>query len=449
MFLLAIVMDKHLIVVDIAGLEPGLISEDRTPNICSLSAKGEFARVRPVFPAVTCTSQASMLSGTYPRQHGIISNGLYDRQTHTVSFWEQSSSLVQAEKVWDIAKRGGSGRTTAVLFWQNTMYAHADIVLTPRPLHMEDRMIMWCYSRPPGLYEKISYEIGKFDLSTYWGPLASNKSSEWIGKASELVLERQKPNILFTYIPHLDYIFQREGIFPKNLKEEIRFVDNIVGNIMKKTIDLGIRDQTQFVILSEYGFSDVTSDIPINRVFREHGLLAVREIEGREYIDFEYSLAFAMVDHQVAHIYVRGTSVQQVKRILDATEGIDTVLDEEGKKLMNINHERSGDLIAISDKDRWFSYYWWFEEEKSPPFANRVDIHRKPGYDPSELFIDSKTNRIPLNGKMVKASHGRVPSLSDGAGLAVYVSDRKGINKGKEDIVDTVTIGRYINSLIK
>lgn len=449
MFLLAIVMDKHLIVVDIAGLEPGLISEDRTPNICSLSAKGEFARVRPVFPAVTCTSQASMLSGTYPRQHGIISNGLYDRQTHTVSFWEQSSSLVQAEKVWDIAKRGGSGRTTAVLFWQNTMYADADIVLTPRPLHMEDRMIMWCYSRPPGLYEKISYEIGKFDLSTYWGPLASNKSSEWIGKASELVLERQKPNILFTYIPHLDYIFQREGIFPKNLKEEIRFVDNIVGNIMKKTIDLGIRDQTQFVILSEYGFSDVTSDIPINRVFREHGLLAVREIEGREYIDFEYSLAFAMVDHQVAHIYVRGTSVQQVKRILDAIEGIDTVLDEEGKKLMNIDHERSGDLIAISDKDRWFSYYWWFEEEKSPPFANRVDIHRKPGYDPSELFIDSKTNRIPLNGKMVKASHGRVPSLSDGAGLAVYVSDRKGINKGKEDIIDTVTIGRYINSLIK
>jgi predicted AlkP superfamily pyrophosphatase or phosphodiesterase len=449
MFLLFIVMVKHLIVVDIAGLEPRLISEDRTPNICGLSAKGELARVRPVFPAVTCTSQASMLSGTYPRQHGIISNGLYNRQTHTVSFWEQSSSLVQADKVWDIAKRGGSGRTTAMLFWQNTMYADADIVLTPRPLHMEDRMIMWCYSRPPGLYEKISYEIGKFDLSTYWGPLASNKSSAWIGRASELVLERQKPNILFTYIPHLDYIFQREGIFPKNLKEEIRFVDNIVGNIMKKTIDLGIRDQTQFVILSEYGFSDVTSDIPINRVFREHGLLAIREIEGREYIDFEYSLAFAMVDHQVAHIYVKGTSVHQVKRVLDAIEGIDIVLDEEGKKLMNIDHERSGDLIAISDKDRWFSYYWWFEEEKSPPFANRVDIHRKPGYDPSELFIDSKTNRIPLNGKMVKASHGRVPSLSDGAGLAVYVSDRIGINKGKEDIVDTVTIGRYINSLIK
>jgi len=255
--------------------------------------------------------------------------------------------------------------------------------------------------------------------------------------------------MLFTYIPHLDYIFQREGIFPKNLKEEIRFVDNIVGNIMKKTIDLGIREQTQFVILSEYGFSDVTSDIPLNRVFREHGLLAVREIEGREYIDFEYSLAFAMVDHQVAHIYIKGTSVQQVKRILDGVEGIEIVLDEEGKKLMNINHERSGDLIAISDNDKWFSYYWWFEEEKSPPFANRVDIHRKPGYDPSELFIDTKTKGIPLNGKMVKASHGRVPSLSDDTGFAVYVSDRKGINKGNDDIVDTVTIGRYINSLIK
>lgn len=441
-------MVKYLIVLDIAGLEPKLISEDRTPNICNLSSNGELARVRPVFPAVTCTSQASMSSGTYPRQHGIISNGIYDRQTHTVSFWEQSSGLVQAEKVWDITKRGGSGRTTAALFWQNTMYADADIVLTPRPLHMEDRMIMWCYSRPPGLYEKISCDIGKFDLSTYWGPFASDKSSAWIGRATELVLELQKPNILFSYIPHLDYIFQREGINPKNLKEEIRFVDNIVGNIMNKTIDLGIREHTQFVIVSEYGFSDVTNDIPLNRIFREQGLLAVREIEGREYIDFEYSVAFAMVDHQVAHIYIKGASVQQIKRILDSVEGIEIVLDEDGKKMMNINHERSGDLIAIAESDKWFSYYWWFEEEKSPPFANKVDIHRKPGYDPSELFLDAKTKGIPLNGKKVRASHGRVPSLSDDTGFAVYVSDRKGINKGNKDIIDTVTIGRYINNLM-
>ena len=441
-------MVKHLIVLDIAGLEPKLISEDRTPNICSLSSNGELARVRPVFPAVTCTSQASMSSGTYPQQHGIISNGIYDRQTHTVSFWEQSSGLVQAEKVWDIVKRGGSGRTTAALFWQNTMYADADIVLTPRPLHMEDRMIMWCYSRPPGLYEKISCDIGKFDLSTYWGPFASDKSSAWIGRATELVLGLQKPNILFSYIPHLDYIFQREGINPKNLKEEIRFVDNIVGNIMNKTIDLGIREQTQFVIVSEYGFSDVTNDIPLNRILRDQGLLAVREIEGREYIDFEYSIAFAMVDHQVAHIYIKGASVQQVKRILDSVEGIEIVLDEDGKKMMNINHERSGDLIAIAESDKWFSYYWWFEEDKSPPFANKVDIHRKPGYDPSELFLDAKTKGIPLNGKKVRASHGRVPSLSDDTGFAVYVSDRKGINKGNKDIIDTVTIGRYINNLM-
>jgi len=389
-----------------------------------------------------------MSSGTYPQQHGIISNGIYDRQTHTVSFWEQSSGLVQAEKVWDIAKRRGSGRTTAALFWQNTMYADADIVLTPRPLHMEDRMIMWCYSRPPGLYEKISCDIGKFDLSTYWGPFASDKSSAWIGRATELVLELQKPNILFSYIPHLDYIFQREGINPKNLKEEIRFVDNIVGNIMNKTIDLGIREQTQFVIVSEYGFSEVTNDIPLNRIFREQGLLAVREIEGREYIDFEYSVAFAMVDHQVAHIYIKGASVQQIKRILDSVEGIEIALDEDGKKMMNVNHERSGDLIAIAESDKWFSYYWWFEEEKSPPFANKVDIHRKPGYDPSELFLDAKTKGIPLNGKKVRASHGRVPSLSDDTGFAVYASDRKGINKGNKDIIDTVTIGRYINNLM-
>ncbi len=442
-------MVKYLIVLDIVGLEPRHVSEEKTPNICSLSTEGELAKVRPVFPAVTCTSQASIISGTYPQQHGIIANGLYNRETCTVSFWEQFSSLVQADKVWDIAKRHGVGRTTAMLFWQNTMYANSDIVLTPRPLHMENQMIMWCYSRPPGFYEKISADIGKFDLSTYWGPFASNKSSLWIGRASELVLERQRPNILFTYIPHMDYIFQREGTVPKTLKDEISCADLIVGNIIKKTIDLGIREESQFIILSEYGFTDVISDIPLNRVLREHGLLAVREIEGREYIDFEYSLAFAMVDHQVAHIYIKDPNLQRVKRILEGVEGIEVVLDRQGKESMNINHERSGDLIAISDSDRWFSYYWWFEEEKAPPFANSVDIHRKPGYDPSELFLDVKTRKIPLNGSMVKASHGRVPSMSKDAGFAVYVSDRKGIKEGKDDIVDTVTVGRYINSLIK
>lgn len=439
-------MAKYVVIIDIVGLEKRHISETLTPNIFKISQEGETRNLETVFPAVTCTVQSSLLSGTYPEVHGIISNGLFDKQNNAVSFWEQSSNLVQADRIWDTLKMSGSGYKTAVLFWQNTMYSNADIVLTPRPLHMDERMIMWCYSKPPGFYEKIAEKIGKFDLTSYWGPLTSRKSSEWIEQATELVLENERPNFLFTYIPHLDYSFQKNGTSYNNLKDDLKFVDDLVGRLIKKVSDMGIIEDTQFIIFSEYGFTDVSSDIPLNTILRENDVLSVREIEGLEYLDLEYSKAFAMVDHQVAHIYIKENYRDSVTKILEGIKGVDLIMDDELKQRFRINHARSGDLIAVSDKDKWFSYYWWFDPLKAPSFARKVDIHRKPGYDPVELFFDPITKSIPLNGKLVKGSHGRLP-LQDESG-PVYVSNMKNIpqTNGAENL-SIVTIGKYLKSM--
>jgi predicted AlkP superfamily pyrophosphatase or phosphodiesterase len=441
-------MVKHVIVIDIVGLERKHISENITPNIFKISQTGETSGLETVFPAVTCTVQSSLLSGTYPEVHGIISNGLYDRQHYTVSFWEQSSNLVQADRVWDTVKMHGSGSKTAVLFWQNTMYSNADLVLTPRPLHMDDRMIMWCYSKPPGFYEKLVEKIGKFDLTWYWGPLVSEKSSEWIEKATEFVLENEKPSLLFTYIPHLDYSFQKNGTSYQDLKDDLKFVDDLVGRLIQKVSDIGILEDTQFIIFSEYGFTDVNSDVSLNSIFRENDLLAVREIEQVEYLDLEYSKAFAMVDHQIAHIYVKENHTNQVRKILEGIKGVDMILDNKLKQQMRINHPRSGDIIAVSNKDKWFSYYWWFDAVKAPSFAKKVDIHRKPGYDPVELFFDPNTKSIPLDGKLVRGSHGRLPTQGESAN-PVYVSNIKNISDTKDgDNLSIVTVGKYLKSIV-
>ena len=440
-------MAKHIIVIDIVGLERKHISENLTPNIFNISQTGETRNIETVFPAVTCTVQSSLLSGSYPEIHGIISNGLYNRQDYAVSFWEQSSKLVQAYRIWDTNKMRGTGSKTAVLFWQNTMYSNADIVLTPRPLHMDDRIIMWCYSKPPGFYEKLIQKIGKFDLSWYWGPLVSKKSSEWIELATEFVLENEMPKFLFTYIPHLDYAFQRNGTSYNNIKDDLKFVDDLVGRLVKKVTNIGIIEDTQFIIFSEYGFTDVNSDISLNTIFRENELISVREIEEVEYLDLEYSKAFAMVDHQVAHIYVKENYSNSVKKILEGIKGVDIILDNESKRHLRINHPRSGDLIAVSNTDKWFSYYWWFDSSKSPSFAKKVDIHRKPGYDPVELFFDPSTKSIPLDGKLVKGSHGRLPS--EGQAKPVYVSNKKDIAVTNEsDDLSIVTIGKYLKNLL-
>jgi predicted AlkP superfamily pyrophosphatase or phosphodiesterase len=414
----------YSIILDIVGLEQEHLDSGLLPNVAKIIENGEVAKLEPTFPAVTCTVQASILSGKYPREHGIIANGLYDRNTYSMSFWEQPSSLVQAQRVWDAVKQEKSTKT-AVLFWQNTLYANSDIVITPRPIHLDDKMVMWCYSKPLGYYEKLKENLGEFNLASYWGPLASPMSSEWIASAAEYTLENERPNFLFVYIPHVDYSAQRFGKRGMQVRDDLKKADEMVGKLVQKSSDLGIRDETQFIILSEYAFNDVNGAVPLNLVLRDAGLLSVRTIQEKEYLDFEYSKAFAMVDHQVAHIYIKNGYEKETKKILDNTSGVDLVLDSNGKKALAIDHERSGELIAISAKDKWFSYYWWHDEGKAPDFARKVDIHRKPGYDPVELFIDPKTKSIPFDTSLVKGSHGRPVNSQTDEGLAFYASSKK------------------------
>ena len=431
---------NYSILLDVVGLEQKHLDSGLLPNIAKITENGEVGKLEPTFPAVTCSVQASILSGKYPREHGIISNGFYDRNAFDVSFWEQSSSLVQSQRVWDTVRQKNT-KKTGVLFWQNTMYANSDIVVTPRPIHLDDKMVMWCYSKPVGYYEELKEKFGEFNLASYWGPLASSKSSDWIANAAEYTLESERPNLLFVYIPHVDYSAQRFGKEGVQVRDDLKKADEIVGRLVQKATTLGIRDETQFVILSEYAFNDVNGAVPLNLVLRDAGLLTIRSIQEKEYLDFEYSKAFAMVDHQVAHIYIKNGYEKEARSVLETTSGVDIVLDGNGKKDLAIDHERSGDLIAIAAKDKWFSYYWWYDEGKAPDFAHKVDIHRKPGYDPLELFIDPRTKSIPLDTSLIKGSHGRPVNLQTEEGLAFYASSmRHGIisESGSTRCVDII-----------
>ena len=443
-------MTKHVVVLDIVGLEEKHLNSGVTPNIDNLSNSGEHAKLKSVFPAVTCSVQASFLSGEYPNKHGIISNGYFNRSSNTVSFWEQYDSLVQSPRLWDKINEKNKNFTTAVLFWQNTLYSKSNIIVTPKPLHMDDGMIMWCYSKPPSYYENITSSIGEFNLSTYWGPLASPKSSQWIIEASKFTLKTQKPNLLLTYIPHVDYSAQRFGKESSQVLNDIKLADSFVGDIVNTSKQTGTYEDTHFIVFSEYSFNDVNKSISLNLYLRDKGLLKVREIENKEYIDFELSKAFAMVDHQIAHIYTQSdddNDIKEITSILSEIDGIDIILDKDSKKLFNIDHPRSGNIIVVANKTTWFNYYWWYDDDKSPNFTKNVDIHRKPGYDPLELFFDPKTKSIPYQTDLIKSSHGRPSSIELDEELSLYVSNKKTNIPKKDGIVDIVNISRYLQNI--
>jgi predicted AlkP superfamily pyrophosphatase or phosphodiesterase len=305
---------------------------------------------------------------------------------------------------------------------------------------------MWCYSRPQEYYEEVSQSIGEFDLYSYWGPLASFKSTEWISKSVEFTMEKHMPNLLYAYFPQMDYSSQKFGKNSNQVKDDLKKIDIVVNSIIEKVKKLGIIEDTEFILFSEYGFNDVDEGISINKILREKGLLVTRKIKNKEYIDFEYSKAFAIVDHQIANIYLNNPEDKtNVKKVLENILNIEMICDDKEKQNLKIDHSRSGDLIAISNKDKWFSYYWWNDDEKAPTFAKTVDIHRKPGYDPLELFVNPQTKSIPFETSLIKGSHGRPFNLKTGEGLSAYISSKKlGIDKNDVDKDDGLFNGKNI-----
>lgn len=401
-------MARKLVVLDLPGLSAEHIENlDLAPNLNRLATDGHSVTIKPVVPAVTMPVQASLLTGCYPAEHGIVCNGFFDRTALKVEFWEQPAGLVERQRIWTRVRQERPDFKTAVLFWQSMLFSDVDWIVTPKPLHLDDRLFPWCYSKPVDLYDGLVERFGPFPLHHYWGPQAGLPSSQWIVKAAHHVLDEAGPDLMLVYIPLLDYNTQRFGPSAPQVSDDLRAVDALVGEFADRISSL---PEIDLMIFSEYSMSPVRQAILPNLMLREAGLLSVRTIDGREYVDLELSQAFAMVDHQAAHIYCKTGVRSAVRKLLEQEPGIENVFEKENQGSIGIDHPRSGDLFALSRPDHWFAYYWWPPEKPdiAPAFANTVDIHRKPGYDPLELFWDPDIKGIPTRPELIKGSHGHL-----------------------------------------
>jgi len=386
---------RPVLVILAVGLSPALVGE-HMPNLKRLAARGGQRPLSTVTPAVTCTVQSTLVTGLAPSRHGIVANGWYFRDLAEIWLWRQSNRLVAGEKIWDAAKARDASFTCAKMFWWYNMYSSADWSATPRPMYPADgRKIPDHYAHPHQLHDELDAKLGQFPLFKFWGPLTDISSTDWIAKATLHVMQTRNPTLALTYLPHLDYNLQRFGpdLAHPRVQQDLREIDAVCGTL----IDYAASSGRDVIVVSEYGITPVTEAVHINRALRKAGLIAVRPEEfGREVLDPGASAAFAVADHQIAHVYVNDRSrINEVRALLEKLEGVERVLDEAGKRAMGLDHERSGELVAISKADRWFSYYYWLDDRLAPDFARSVDIHRKPGYDPVELFVDPEI-RFPM-----------------------------------------------------
>jgi predicted AlkP superfamily pyrophosphatase or phosphodiesterase len=410
------------VVINAVGLTSSLIS-DHTPRLKAFANAGRLAHVGAVLPAVTTTVQSTYLTGKLPNEHGIVGNGWYSREDAEVKFWKQSNALVQSPKIWDVAKRMDPAFTCANICWWYAMYSGADYIVTPRPMYPADgRKVPDCWTQPGELRDELQAKLGQFPLFKFWGPTTSIESTRWIASAAIGTDRLHDATLTLVYLPHLDYNFQRFGPNDPRCLNDLKELDIEVGRI----IDQFARCDARIIILSEYGIVPVSHPVHINRTLRKLDLIRTRDELGLEVLDPGASQAFAVADHQIAHVYVNDPRVKPlVVRALKETPGIAHVYEGDARKIIDLNHPRSGDVIAIAERDAWFTYYYWLDDAIAPDYARTVDIHRKPGYDPVELFMNASKAKIamkllkkklgfrtlldviPLDATLVKGSHGR------------------------------------------
>ena len=446
---------KRTVVINVVGLTDSLIGPS-LPQISEFARRGAKATVVPAFPAVTCTAQSNYVTGMPPAHHGIVGNGWYDRELAEVQFWKQSNHLVQGRKIWDDLRSLDPRFTCAKLFWWYNMYASADYSITPRPMYPADgRKVFDIYTAPSSIRAEIKKDLGEFPFPAFWGPAAGINSpkgpadavSRWIAESAKWTETKYQPTLSLVYLPHLDYNLQRLGPADPAITQDLKQIDAIVGDL----IAFFQKRSVQVLLVSEYGITDVETPLHLNRLFREKGWVAIKDELGLELLDCGASKVFAVADHQVAHIYLNDRSLEKKVRQLLEQPGIDQVLGQAEQKALSINHAHSGDLNAVASPKAWFTYYYWFEDRVAPDYARCVDIHRKPGYDPVELFLDPAQrfiklkigwrllqkklgfrmlmDVIPLDATLVKGSHGRRPAAA--GDHPVLITDRPSLLSGK------------------
>ncbi|HTX20949.1 MAG TPA: alkaline phosphatase family protein [Candidatus Aquilonibacter sp.] len=493
---------NRLAVINVVGLTEALIGE-YTPRIAEYRRRCALAQIATAFPAVTCAAQSNYLTGKTPSQHGIVGNGWFNRELAEIHFWKQSNHLVQAPKIWDVlraqsplATRHSSPVTFANCFWWFNMFSSVDYSITPRPIYRADGgKIFDVYSWPYSIREEIKKDLGEFPFFGFWGPAAGIKTPQgsadcatrWIAESAKWIENKYSPTLNLIYLPHLDYNLQRHGVYvgstgvapetggrrttdlllsagqqstsPGEIRRDAEFggrgaratnpaiipdlraIDDIIGDL----IDYFAKRGVQIILLSEYGITNVDTPVHLNRIFRQQGWLTVKDELGLEILDAGASRVFAVADHQIAHIYLNDRSFEKsVRDVLEKTSGVEKILGDAEKTAAGIAHPRTGDLIAVAAENAWFTYYYWDEDARAPDFARTVDIHRKPGYDPVELFLDPKIplpklkiawrllqkklgfrmlmDLIPLDATLVKGSHGRRPA--DKRDWPVFITER-------------------------
>ena len=369
-----------------AGLGWGALERRGKTRLAGL----DFEPGPGVFPAVTCVAQATLRTGLSPAEHGIVSNGAWMEDLRRPVFWEQSAAIVKGARVWE--GRRAAGGTVGLFFFQQSLGECADAILSPAPIHKHGGgMVMSAYTKPTEMAEVLKRACGAFPLWRYWGPLSSARVGRKCIDYFETMTAAHDVDEAYLYLPTLDYAAQRSG-------PESRAADAALSELsrqLERLVRICERRGASIEVVGDYDISPV-AERPVrpNAVLRREGLFRTRTVAGMAYPDFYQSGAFAMCDHELCVLV--GPDSEKAKAALLATGDY----EEPGEPGV-------GATVLLAKDGSWCEYKWWTDGREAPDYASHVDIHNKPGFDPTELFFFGRGEVRGTHGRRREVAHAR------------------------------------------
>lgn len=240
----------RLVVISFDAFRPDYMNTTITPNLMKIAVNGVQGKMRSTFVTKTMPNHQSIATGLYEPWHGVVNNYFIDPMNLTklpfstdtgasIFYWDMFNHTVPIYIANQLANidddNGNSCRFSGSMQWPGSISSYTDG-------QNNDRRYRIHYQRT--FHPKYDWQS---NIETV---------VKWMNDVD------QPANLIMMYFDQPDRKAHEFGPFSMEVREQIKHIDLIVGHFLDLLDQTNLTSETNLIILSDHGMSDIT----MNRV---------------------------------------------------------------------------------------------------------------------------------------------------------------------------------------
>lgn len=392
--------NKYVIVISFDAVsEEDLEFLSKQPNFSKLIKNGALIKnVESVYPSLTYPAHATIVTGKYPKNHGVINNTVLDFKNDNPD-WYWYRKYIKGDTIFDLAEK--SGMKTCSILWP----------VTARSKITYNMPKIFCTKRYDNQILKSALagsKIYQVNMNKKFGYLRQGMEEPYLDnfatEVAKKTIRELKPNLILLHLIDSDSQKHKYGIENKEVIESLKRHDERLGEIIESLKLAGIYEDSTIIALGDHSQINVNNVIKLNSILMKNDLINVNGNKIKSY------KAIAKSCDGSSYIYLKNKNdVETRKKVRD-------ILNELKNKYSNVIEEvYNNEEIKNLGADINASFM----------------IEAKRGYYFIDDFLGEAIEVIDESSKIkhkLRASHGYLPSRDNYK--TFFIAYGKTIKKG-------------------